>query len=545
MKKVIKFLIVFVATVCLFALIGCNDADSESSSGNVAQTPSTPEQGEHNPDDTQDYDVDESFYGIYEDEEIGLVYEIRENGTYFIRQCGILLESGSFDESDETGRALSRAASVSVRKKTLVQSSEVSAGAKKTTAEPAPAKVPIKKTTTSTGTKTYIGNTNVTLNTSSSSSSATNPSASKSKTIGVYVRSQKVPEIRYFPDGDFYNNDLITAKLKIQSRSTDKYYWYYIKINKVISVMYDIYINDILFTSKEFETQTLYFDVQARDKNGTPEKPANFPFADVDDDEEEVYNGRNNLYYVLGSFESEGDQQLATDGWNNMTEIAENIFSCTLYLPQNIYGFKIGTNGWEHDFCVPFDYTGFVPKNEWFDTVKSYYSEWHGKNMVLSTGGGLYTFSLDITDEAHPQLLISTDEVDGSAIDDGALYVVGAFNDWKFDENGAMKETYDESGIWEATVTIPYDYTEKACEFKLSDKTWGGIVDDFGWRWWLEQPLLEEGVPTPIDGAYIYCRDPDAPTGSTLNLSYPFTAGTWRISLDITNTVPLLTIYKL
>lgn len=58
-------------------------------------------------------------------------------------------------------------------------------------------------------------------------------------------------------------------------------------------------------------------------------------------------------------------------------------------------------------------------------------------------------------------------------------------------------------------------------------------------------PILEEGVPTPIDGAYIYCRDPDASTGSTLNLSYPFTAGTWRISLDITNTVPLLTIYKL
>lgn len=512
--------------------------------------------GDGNTNTPQDEDVNESFYGIYEDEETGLVYEINENGTYTIRQCGILLESGSFDESDDAGRSLSRTTRVPARKKTIVQKPKVSAGAKKSTAKPAPAKVPVKKTTTSSGTKTYIGNTNVAPKTSSSSSSTSKPSsgtssstskpsANKLKNIGIYVRSKKVPVIKYFPDSDIYSNDMTTAKLKVRSRSTNQYYWYYAKIDKVINVTYSIYIDGLRFTTKEFETQTLYFDTQTQNWNGTPEKPANFRSVVIDDDDE-AYNGRNNLYYVRGSFEAEGDQWLATDGWNNMTEIAENIFSCTLYLPQNIYGFKIATDDWEHDFCVPFDYTGFVPKNEWFDTVKSYYSEWHGKNMALSTGGGLYTFSLDITDEAHPQLLISTDEVDDSAIDDGALYAVGAFNGWKFNENGAMKETYDGSGIWKATVTIPNDYTEEEpCEFGISDKTWGGIVDGFGWRWWLGQPILEEGVPTPIDGAYIYCRDPDAPTGSTNNLSYPFTAGTWSISLNIAHSVAFLTIHKL
>lgn len=476
------------------------------------------------------------------------MYEINENGTYTIRQHGILLESGLFDESEEDEQDVSanRASQIRRRKKNVIQRPKVSAGAKKTTAKPAPTKVPVKKTTTSTGTKTYIGNTNVTPKTSSSSSSASKPSANKTKTIGVYVRSKKVPVIKYFPDGDFYNNDMITATLKLRSRSTNKYYWYYIKIPKVINVMYDIVIDDILFTSKECATQTFYFDVQTNDKKGKTEKPANFRSAYTDDgDEEEIYNGRNNLYYVRGSFETGDNSWSATDGWNNMTEIAENIFSCTLYLPQNIYGFKIGTNTWDHDFCVPLDYIGFVPKNEWFDVVKSYYSEWHGKNMALSTGGGLYTFSLDLTDENNPHLLISTDEADASSLDDDALYVVGDFNGWKFDENGAMKETYNGSQIWKATVTIPYDYTEdKPCEFGISDKTWGGIIDDFGWRWWLGHPLLEEGRPTPIDGAYKYCRDPDEPTGSTNNLSHPFTAGTWNISLDITTNVPLLTIWK-
>lgn len=503
--------------------------------------------GDGNTDTPQDEDVNESFYGIYEDEETGLVYEINENGTYTIRQCGILLESGSFDESDNAGRSLSRATRVPARKKTIVQKPKVSAGAKKSTAKPAPAKVPVKKTTTSSGTKTYIGNTNVTPKTSSSSSSTIKPTASKSKTIGVYVRSIKVPEVFYILNGDTYNNDWTKARVEAKRKSTYGYWWYHFKIKNVISLTYKIEIDGRRCITKDYETQTLYFDAQQQyGWEGTPEKPANFRSVVIDDDDE-AYNGRNNLYYVRGSFEAEGDQWLATDGWNNMTEIAENIFSCTLYLPQNIYGFKIATDDWEHDFCVPFNHTGFVPKNEWFDTVKSYYSEWHGKNMALSTGGGLYTFSIDITDEAHPQLLISTDEVDDSAINDGALYVIGAFNGWKFDENGAMKETYNGSGIWEATVTIPSDYTEEEpCEFKISDKALGGIVDDFGYGFWSEPPVLEEGVPTPIDGAYGYCREPGVTvTGSTNNLSYPFTAGTWSISLNIAHSVAFLTIHKL
>lgn len=550
MGKLIKFLIAIVAVTCLLALIGCSDEDSKLTNDNIVQKPDTPDQGYLDPDDTQDDEAEESFYGIYKDEETGLVYEINENGTYSIRQCGVLLESGAFDELNENGRtlSLSRASRVPTRKKTISQKSKVSAGAKKTTKKPTPAKVPVKKTTTSTGTKTYIGNTNVTPKSNSSSSSTSKPSTNKSKTIWIYVRSIEVPEIFYIPNGDTYNNDWIKAKTSVKKKSTDKYWWYSFKIDKVISATYKIEINKRWYITKYYETQTLYFDAQQQyGWEGTPEKPSNFPkrsiYVDADD-EEEVYDGRNNLYYVRGSFEAEGDQWLATDGWNNMTEIAENIFSCTLYLPQNIYGFKIGTDDWEHDFCVPFGYSGFVPKNEWFDTVKNYYSEWHGNNMALSTGGGLYTFFLDITDEAYPQLLISTDEVDDSAIDDGALYIVGAFNDWKFDENGAMKETYDGSGIWEATVTIPYDYTEEECKFKISDKAWGGIIDDFGWRWSLGQPILEYEVPTPIDGACRYCRYTNAPAAGANDLSYPFTAGTWRISLDITDTVPWLTIYK-
>ena len=88
---------------------------------------------------------------------------------------------------------------------------------------------------------------------------------------------------------------------------------------------------------------------------------------------------------------------MVTNGMRNPRSSAcfcckENIFKGTLYLPENVYGFKVSTDDWEYDYCVPFD-ASFVAKNEWFNVVRGEYTKWHGKNAALSTAGGMYTFN--------------------------------------------------------------------------------------------------------------------------------------------------------
>lgn len=214
-----------------------------------------------------------------------------------------------------------------------------------------------------------------------------------------------------------------------------------------------------------------------------------------------------------------------------MEEIEENIFKGTLYLTENVYGFKVSTADWEYDYCVPYE-MGFVPKNEWFNVVRGEYSEWHGKNAALSTAGGMYTFILDLTDSENPQMMIASDEEDYEiSNEDSALYVLGSFNDWKYDSsNGIMTEI--STGTYEGIINVT---TTGLCEFKIADKAWGGINDDIG-NFGYEEILFD--TPTIVYGAYT--REPKGSTGNIV-INFEET-GSYKVSLEKGNGIYILTV---
>lgn len=457
----------------------------------------------------------DSIYGEWIDEETNLVYTINENGSYSITQNGILLEDGSFDEEDEEAESRAR----KTNKKKITQKSKKSGGAKKTTTKPKTTKKTVSKSTT-TG-KVSVGNTSLTSKKTSSSSSA-----SKLKTINIYVQSDTVPTVKYYDNCDFYT-DIKTLKVKTTSNKkkigSTYYKWYKYTVTKSPGIYYIIERNGIHMTGNNTTELHNAYDYQG---NLTYSKPSG---ARSDIDTEDDYDGRDNLYYIRGNFEAEGDLWSATDGFNNMEEIEENIFRGTLYLPENIYGFKIGTADWSHDYSMPSD-AGFVPKNEWFNVIKCINTEAFEKNAALSTSGGMYTFILDITDEENPQMMISSDE-DNYEIseEDTALYVFGDFNNWKFDtENGMMTQT--DIGTYEATINVT---TTGLCAFKIADKALGGINDDIGFSSLWYKPAVDGlaeislDTPTSVDGAYT-----SNPKGSTENININFTeTGSYKVNL--------------
>ena len=457
----------------------------------------------------------DSIYGEWIDEETNLVYTINENGSYSIIQNGILLEDGSFDEEDEEAESRAR----KTNKKKITQKSKKSGGAKKTTTKPKTTKKTVSKSTT-TG-KVSVGNTSLTSKKTSSSSST-----SKLKTINIYVQSDTVPTVKYYDNCDFYT-DIKTLKVKTTSNKkkigSTYYKWYKYTVTKSPGIYYIIERNGIHMTGNNTTELHNAYDYQG---NLTYSKPSG---ARSDIDTEDDYDGRDNLYYIRGNFEAEGDLWSATDGFNNMEEIEENIFRGTLYLPENIYGFKIGTADWSHDYSMPSD-AGFVPKNEWFNVIKCINTEAFEKNAALSTSGGMYTFILDITDEENPQMMISSDE-DNYEIseEDTALYVFGDFNNWKFDtENGMMTQT--DIGTYEATINVT---TTGLCAFKIADKALGGINDDIGFSSLWYNPDVDGlaeislDTPTSVDGAYT-----SNPKGSTKNININFTeTGSYKVNL--------------
>ena len=457
----------------------------------------------------------DSIYGEWIDEETNLVYTINENGSYSIIQNGILLEDGSFDEEDEEAESRAR----KTNKKKITQKSKKSGGAKKTTTKPKTTKKTVSKSTT-TG-KVSVGNTSLTSKKTSSSSST-----SKLKTINIYVQSDKIPTVKYYDNCDFYT-DIKTLKVKTTSSKKKigsiYYRWYKYTVTKSPGIYYIIERNgQYMWEGCTTEIHNAH-DYQG---NLTYSKPSG---ARSDIDTEDDYDGRDNLYYIRGNFEAEGDLWSATDGFNNMEEIEENIFRGTLYLPENIYGFKIGTADWSHDYSMPSD-VGFVPKNEWFNVIKCIANEAFEKNAALSTSSGMYTFILDITDEENPQMMISSDE-DNYEIseEDTALYVFGDFNNWKFDtENGMMTQT--DIGTYEATINVT---TTGLCAFKIADKALGGINDDIGFSSLWYKPAVDGlaeislDTPTSVDGAYT-----SNPKGSTKNININFTeTGSYKVNL--------------
>lgn len=439
----------------------------------------------------------DSIYGKWVDKDLDLVYTINEDGTYSIIQGGILIESGTFEEENVSSRALKRGK--------IQYGALITGGAKKTTKSP---KVTEKTIAKSTENETiFIGNTSLVQEDSLS--------VSKTDKFYVYVQSDVVPEVF------LYSNEDVRAEAKISDVSSAtkiggiSYRWYKFVIENANSISISEGENSDWLDLIPFNSNypyCIYYGSQGEYVT-LGSKPDNvFP--------DENYAGRDNLYYIRGNFEAGVDQYLATDGFNNMEEIEENIFKGTLYLTENVYGFKVSTADWEYDYCVPYE-MGFVPKNEWFNVVRGEYSEWHGKNAALSTAGGMYTFILDLTDSENPQMMISSDEEDYEiSNEDSALYVLGTFNDWKYDSsNGMMTETSD--GTYNGIINVT---TTGLCEFKIADKAWGGINDDIG-NFGYEEILFD--TPTIVYGAYT--REPKGSTGNIV-INFEET-GSYKVNL--------------
>lgn len=493
-----KILILMTMTVAM--LFSCTEATEDSQNSNNGNN--TVQNGNDNQSDTGNNEnnnnqgnnsgsneniggttenpIADSIYGEWIDKDLNLVYAINEDGSYSITQNGILIEDGNFEEENAGSRAARKTVTIKSMPKT-------SGGAKKSVTVPKATTTTISKSTESESIS--VGNTTLVQKDSLSNDSL--------KTLYVYVQSDIVPRLEY--SFDDYNAKAnisdVTCATKIDGIS---YRWYKFTI-KCSQNFAGTIIRKDSFDSVTFGYRTTYvvFDYKG-ELTYSDSKPDNI-FSDED------YARRNNLYYIRGNFEAGIDQYLATDGYNNMEEIERNIFKGTLYLPENVYGFKISTDDWEHDYCVPFD-ASFVTKNKWFDVVRSTYSVWYGKNAALSTSGGMYTFILDITDSENPQMMISSDEKDYEiSTEDKALYVLGTFNNWKYDSsNGMMTET--SAGTYEGTINISI---ADLCEFKIADKAWGAIIDDIG-GFWGEEILLN--TPTTVYGAYT--RDPKGSTGN-------------------------------
>lgn len=430
----------------LFGMImaGCQNNDSSPEDSNI--------------------ETDDEFFGEYVDDELGIVYVLNGNGTYSIKQGDHLLESGTLELSDDDSR---RAIRKRGSKKATHKPSK-SGGAKGSTKKPSASKSSV--------TKSYSGNTNI-GNTSFRKKGTSTSSRISNQIIYVQSDSKTTPKLYIHDNGDNTISERLikgTYTGKSSRSGNTIYKWYKFTIKNSVQFYGKIvrgnYSRNIYTTSER---------VISIDATGSLSysKPAGVRSAST---EESEYNGNDYLWYVQGNFTADSsDQWEALNGYNNMKEIAEGVFQATLYLPKNIYGFKIMTRDDTHDYSMALDYQGLVPKNEWFEVVESWSHDWYSKNAAISTGGGLYTFTLDLSDET-PMLCISTDEEEDSSEDDANLYVIGNFDDinWKFTDEGVMEQTSGTITKFKTKNPIKVS-KEGQYEFKIADKAWGGIFDEY------------------------------------------------------------------
>ena len=438
----------------LFGMImaGCQSNDSSPEDSNI--------------------ETDDEFFGEYVDDELGIVYVLNENGTYSIKQGNYLLESGDLELSDDDS---SRAIRKNGKKKATHKPSK-SGGAKGSTKKPSASKSSVTKSSSG---NTNIGNTSFSKKGTSTSSKKTNQVIYvQSEWYGNNSKKNVVPIVRYYDNADPYTTKQIVSGSPtgtIRYTGSTKYKWYKFTIKNSEKISGHVYRNDKYFAYISSTSER----VISIDANGnlSYSKPAGVRSAST---EESEYNGNDYLWYVQGNFTADTSKQWeALNDYNNMKEIAEGVFQATLYLPKNIYGFKIMTRDDTHDYSVALDYQGLVPKNEWFNVVESWSYDWYSKNAAISTGGGLYTFTLDLSDET-PMLCISTDEEEDSSEDDANLYVVGNFDDinWKFTDEGVMEQTIGTITKFKTKNPIKVS-KEGQYEFKIADKAWGGIFDEY------------------------------------------------------------------
>ncbi len=492
--------LLLVGAMCGMFMVGCQNNDSGSEDSEI--------------------ETDDEFFGEYVDDELGIVYVLNENGTYSIKQGDYLLESGDLELSDDdSSRAIRKRG-----KKNVTHKAKKSGGAKGSTKTPAASKSSVTKSSSG---NTSIGNTPFSKKGTSSSSKKTNQI--------IYVQSEwysnnskknVVPVVRYYDNADSYSTSKIVAGVATGSTSysgSTKYKWYKFTIKKSEKISGHVYRNDKYFAYISTTTER----VISIDANGnlSYSKPAGVRSAST---EESEYNGNDYLWYVQGNFTADSSKQWgAYDGYNNMKEIAEGVFQATLYLPKNIYGFKIMTKDDTQDYSVVLNYQGLVPKNEWFKVVKSWFDDWYSKNAAISTGGGLYTFTLDLSDET-PMLLISTDEEENSSEDDAHFYVVGNFDDinWKFSDEGIMELLSSTLSQYKTKTPIKVS-KDGEYEFKIADKAWGGIFDEY---WFNEYDESLVGNWVQIGSTYKIKA-----WGYNANIEQYLEAGEYDFYLDIYN----------
>lgn len=494
MVKKLAYLAWLLLAGAVFALVlaGCQNNDSGSEDSGV--------------------ETDDEFFGEYVDDELGIIYVLNENGTYSIKQGKYLLESGDLELSDDdSSRAIRKSG-----KKNATHKPSKSGGAKGSTKKPSASKSSITKSSSG---NTSIGNTPFSKKGTSSSSRISN------QIIYVQSDSKTTPKLYIHDNGDNTISERLvkgTYTGKSSRSGNTLYKWYKFTIKNSIQFYGKIVRGN--YSRNIYTTSERVISIDATGKLSYS-KPAGIRSATT---EESEYSGNDYLWYVQGNFTADiSNQWAALDGYNNMKEIAENVFQATLYLPKNIYGFKIMTKDDTQDYSVALDYQGLVPKNEWFKVVRSWANDWYSKNAAISTGGGLYTFTLDLSDET-PMLCISTDEEENSSEDDAHLYVVGNFDDinWKFSDEGVMEKTT--GTITKYKTKNPIKVTEsKKYEFKIADKAWGGIFDEY---WYNEQNESLVGKDVVIGSTYKICK-----WSYNINLTQYLETGEYDFYLDIYN----------
>lgn len=499
----------------LFGLFiaGCQTDSPDSDNDNKTENPS--DNPADNPSGGNEIG---SIFGVYTNPKTGLKYAFNEDGTYSISKNDTSIESGTFKNQNDVSsnirgivaRAMREQSAKSVKYGYLLTPKNMG-GAKASEKNPRNSKITVIKTKNP---GAIFGNTPM-FTEKDLKEIAEKPA------VTVWIQAENLPKVSYNVTSDT-TVEKITDAISSKNESS-RWFKYYFENCSEISLNVN-YGSD----TKSFDVanSTVYI---SKDKNILTEKPEDFTF-------DENYKSSSDKLYLMGTFayqdEAENSKQVqweAIDRFNDFKEIDKDIYKLNMYLPQNIYGFKVSIPGFAYDYCIPFDVKGSVPKNEWFSIVKSLSRPWSGKNGALATGGGYYNFFLDLSDITNPIMLVATDEQSDKVVEDANLYVVGDFTGWKFDEKYQLAETEKGTGIYSLTesVEIPAAENGKPQGFKISDKTWGAMTGEYGQNWTRETANIElkENQYVDVDETY-------ATRTQNNNLEYSFN-GTYNFYLNV------------
>lgn len=492
-------------------IAGCQTDSPDSDNDNKTENPS--DNPADNPSGGNEIG---SVFGVYTNPKTGLKYAFNEDGTYSISKNDTSIESGTFKNQNDVSsnirgivaRAMREQSAKSVKYGYLLTPKNMG-GAKASEKNPRNSKITVIKTKNP---GAIFGNTPM-FTEKDLKEIAEKPA------VTVWIQAENLPKVSYNVDSDT-TVEKVTDAISAKNES-GRWFKYYFENCSEISLNVN-YGSD----TKSFDVanSTVYI---SKDKNILTEKPEDFTF-------DENYKSSSDKLYLMGTFayqdEADNAEQIqwkAIDGFNDFKEIDKNIYKLSMYLPQNIYGFKISIPGFKYDYSIPFDVKGSVPKNEWFNVIKSDYSVWSGKNGALATGGGYYNFFLDLSDMANPIMLVATDEQSDKVVEDANLYVVGDFTGWKFDEKYQLAETEKGSGIYSLTESVEIPASDgKKQGFKISDKTWGAMTGSYGQNWTRTEDIKL------LENQYIAVDETYATKTQNFNLKYSFD-GTYNFYLNI------------